>query len=87
MSTNDLLFVKTIITGAIQHNHAISRDIVKDCYYADLKQNGTTEPIAISDKWIDYYFEQLCSIPFNQLEHASRSTTKFSHLLMQLFGK
>lgn len=87
MSAADVQFVQAAIAEAKQNGRAFSRDVLKDCYYADLKQRGATELPAVSEKWIDLYWQGLSSIPYDQLERTAKSTPKLTKLLIELLGK
>lgn len=87
MSFADVQFVQATIAEVKQSGRALSRDVLKDSYYADLKRRGATELPTVSERWIDFYWERLSSIPFDQLERAAKSTPKLTKLLIELLGK
>jgi len=87
MGLDDLQFVRTIIAEARRNGGVVSRNVIKECYYADVEKNGVVESMTVSEKWIDYYSKKLNGVPFSQLERASRSATEFPKLLMTLLGK
>lgn len=87
MSAADVQFVQVVVAEAKKNGSALSRDLLKDCYYADLKLRGAMELPAVSEKWIDFFWERLSSIPFDQLERAAKSKPKLTQLLIELLGK
>lgn len=87
MSAADVQFVQAAVAEAKQNGRTFSRDVLKDCYYADLKLRGATELPAVSEKWVDFYWERLSSIPFDRLDRNAKSAPKITKLLIELLGK
>ena len=87
MGDSDINFVLTVIFDAKRIGHGISRDLVKNAYMRDIQMRGVREPPIVSEKWIDYYWNRLSSIPYERLEKASHSRERLTKLLISLLGK
>lgn len=87
MSNADVNFVLEIIEEVKRSGRAFSRDVLRDCYFEDLQKRGTNEKPAVSEKWIEYYWQRLNSVPFDRIERTASSTPRLAKLLVELLGK
>lgn len=87
MSNADVNFVLEIIEEVKRSGRAFSRDVLRDCYFEDLQKRGASEKPLVSEKWIDYYWQRLNSVPFDQIVSTASSIPKLAKLLAELLGK
>ena len=87
MSNSDVEFINKVISEVKRSGRSFTKDLLKDCYFDDLQGRGVSEPPIVSDKWIDYYWQQLGKIPYKRLEKAAASSQKLAKLLVEVLGK
>jgi hypothetical protein len=87
MNSSDVEFAGEIVRNVKQRGRQFTRDLVKDVYLDDLRNRGVAEAPAVSEKWINYYWQRLSSVPYNRLERAASSPQKLAKLLIELLGK
>ncbi|WP_287881316.1 hypothetical protein [Aquitalea sp.] len=87
MSATDVQFIQGVISEVQRSDRNFSREVLASCYYEDLKLRGIVELAAVSEMWIDLYWERLSKISFDQLAQTAKSTPKLTKLLIELFGK
>lgn len=87
MSNQNLKLMRRVVDEVSLSGRAYSKDVFRDCYFADLSEAGDQEPLAVSEKWIDYYWARLKSVPFQRLLSASVSDERLAKLLLTIFNK
>jgi len=87
MGNADVEFVIAVVNEVKRSGGGFTKDLLRNCYMADLNQKGVNEPPTVSEKWIDYYWARLNSISFDRIEKAASSAQRLSKLLIEVLGK
>jgi hypothetical protein len=87
MSNSDIELIKALIHEVASGARPYSRETLRYCYLEHLSRRNIAEAAAVSEKWIDHFWNGISSVPFEQLARVSRSDDKLARLLMEKLGK
>lgn len=87
MSDADLELARCIVRKVIVDDDPYARETIASCYYEQLKDARSQETQEVSEKWIDYIWDRLEKVPFDEMARAVSSDERLAKLLYEALGK